>query len=96
MQLQANVWGYVIGISQLLAPALCLKAIHASAHSGKLHAWFPRLWGPPLITNIAKDAPPYTDVLWQMRRDAAISLALVGATVTCLAVGGRMAVHRLH
>lgn len=63
--------------------------------SGKLHAWFPRLWAPPLVSSITKDAPRYTDVLWQMRRDAAISLALAGVTVCALAVTGRAALQRL-
>ena len=63
--------------------------------SGKLHAWFPALWGAPLIASITKDAPAYTDVLWQMRRDAAISLSLAGAAVGALAIAGRVAASRL-
>lgn len=63
--------------------------------SGKLHAWFPRLWGPPLVASITKDAPAYTDVLWQVRRDAAISMSLAAIAVGAVAVAGRVALQKL-
>ena len=68
---------------------------HTPCCSGKLHAWFPALWRPPLIASITQDAPAYTDVLWQMRRDAAITLTLAGAVIGALAVAGRAAAARL-
>jgi hypothetical protein len=63
--------------------------------SGKLHAWFPALWRPPLIASITQDAPAYTDVLWQMQRDAAISLTLAAGAIGALAIAGRAAAARL-
>lgn len=42
----------------------------------KLHAWFPGTCRAALIASITRDAPRYSDVLAQMRRDAAVSLAL--------------------
>ena len=84
-----------LGHRNYAVPCVPLSSNPCQFCSGKLHAWFPALWRPPLIASITKDAPAYTDVVWQMRRDAFITLALASGAVGALAVAGRAAAARL-